>query len=102
MYFSGLGLQRKQAVLAETPEQMVLEEENAVQQAKQSSERVARLMGDDSTTSMHAHNGNAARMPASTTIGSNAERAVADVAISQKVEISADGKRRVQPQFIRR
>ncbi|KAI8053058.1 WD40-repeat-containing domain protein [Syncephalis plumigaleata] len=122
MHFSSLGLKMRSVELAETPEQLDMEQSNTTttttatttSKASQPNNRVAMLMGHSDTddiepmqitaTSTPLQN-NTADVSATFSSGiadtSSISIASSSVAPAQKVTITADGRRRIQPQFIR-
>jgi hypothetical protein len=83
--------------LAETPEQLALEEEHAVARATQSSSRLAHLMGDTHTGSI--------RQPHEASSGSSSSIKTAptpSTPVQQRVTILPDGRKRIQPMLFSR
>ncbi|KAI9599602.1 WD40-repeat-containing domain protein [Syncephalis fuscata] len=108
-HFSSLGLQVKSIQLAETPEQLEMEQEHAVTQATQSSNRLAMLMGrstindKESVSSGSVPPLQSKAVDTITTMVSTHSGQDTTTAPTQpqRVTITADGRRRIQPQFIR-
>ncbi|KAK9693300.1 HIR complex subunit, variant 2 [Basidiobolus ranarum] len=118
------GYKKKAAIIAETPDQLSLEEENAIINKNQASKRIADLMGGDSSkpTSTTTQNGinevpKTPTFPRNTIMGqrlkSNNEilrpsagltsgsGGAPSTPVQQKVTVTKDGRKRIQPQFLR-
>ncbi|ORX92019.1 WD40 repeat-like protein [Basidiobolus meristosporus CBS 931.73] len=116
------GYKKKAVIIAETPDQLSLEEENAVINKNQASKRIADLMGGDSSKPTSITNGSVEtpktptfprnsmatprlksnneilRPSAGLTSGSGG---APSTPVQQKVTLTKDGRKRIQPQFLR-
>ncbi|RKP08235.1 WD40-repeat-containing domain protein [Thamnocephalis sphaerospora] len=99
-YFSSLGLQRKTVRLAETPEQLSLEEEHAVARATQASSRLANLMGDSGAGTIR-NSSDRQSTSAAPMVTAPLPPPPPSTPVQQRVTITADGRKRIQPLFVR-
>src|SRR4051812_49353783 len=118
---SKYGFNRKGAIIAETPDQLALEEEHAAAVKSTASKRMAELMGDDisreSASSLTAEpvslsvplasplgpsigetQAPSAPLAASLPLASSSSSSASSL-LQQNITIGKNGKKRIQPQF---